>query len=168
MHIRQDKAQHASSHVPHKDVGLTGFFCELNCLSGITAWRQFRRRREQESSFEAPTVSWRYDERRASLVLGMVRPARPEWEGDVNEGDRLHIWGAGLTRPDVLRRSKEQNKAASRLLDLARFLCSATTMHLPEPAPGSDGRSTPVPWTIRSGVQYWRQAGLIDRMLRTS
>ena len=122
----------------------------------------------EEAWLESDKSSWAYDDARAVLRLSVVGTAKPEWEGDDEDGRERSIPGAGFSPPAEYRRPKEQDQAAPWIIDHPEFRCYATTIRLP-PASAKwkwDYRAKPVHRTM-GGVTYWRVADLRDGVMRT-
>jgi hypothetical protein len=130
------------------------------------ALRSFWRR--QMDWVEPDSVSWRYDDRRATLVLSLTGEGKPDWEGDDQEGRSLSIPGAGFYAPDMRRRSKEQDQAVPWATEFPRFRCYVTSIALPDA--GKDWRWTyyadPMDRRLGEAV-YWRASGMQDGIMRT-
>jgi transglutaminase-like putative cysteine protease len=124
--------------------------------------------RQQMNALEARTVTWRYDEREAMLVLGMEGEAEPEWDGDDKDGRTLNIPGAGFTPPDKLRRPKEQDQTAPWVTDFPTFRCWATTLRLPADTDRWRWayRAGPVDEAF-GGEAYWRAVDMREGVIRT-
>lgn len=123
--------------------------------------------REHLSDVEPTEVSWRYDERDATMVLNMKGTGKVDWDGDVNDGHSLSLIGGGFYPPDKLDRPKDQDQGAPWTNPYPKFTCNVTTVHLPTPTPGFR-------WTYVSklmnrelgGTVYYRVAGLQNNVVR--
>lgn len=127
-----------------------------------TYWRQ------QMDWVEPDQVSWRYDERRAQIVLTLTGEGKPAWKGDDAKGWSLEIDGAGFYKPDLLRRPREQDQTAPWATEFPRFRCWATTVRLPPAPPKWRWTYYADPMNLRmGGVAYWRGSGLQDGVMET-
>jgi hypothetical protein len=124
--------------------------------------------RESEGWIEPTSVSWHFDEQRATLRLTVTGEGKLDWTGNDNDGHSLTLFGAGFTPPDEFHRPKEQDQTAPWLTKYPRYNCYATAIHLP---------STPAHWAWDyeadpedmhlGGVDYWRVSDLRDNVVRT-
>jgi len=124
--------------------------------------------RQAMSSVDPDEVGWRYDERRATILLSMKGKGKVDWDGDDGSGHRLTLIGAGFYAPDKLERPKDQDQGAAWSVTYPRFRCTVTTVRLPAPTKGFRWTYTSKPVNRRlAGVSYWRLAGLKDNVVRT-
>jgi hypothetical protein len=114
-------------------------------------------------------VSWRYEEKQATLSLSVTGKGKPGWTGSDKEGRSLTIWGAGFYPPDMRRRPAEQDQTAPWLNeDFPRFKCWATTIHVPVSSPKWHWTLFADPVDVRmGGTSYWRASGLRGNIART-
>jgi hypothetical protein len=124
--------------------------------------------RNSNPGIEPETVSWRYDEQRATLMLMLTGEEKLEWSGTEGNGYSLDIPGAGFTAPAELHRPKEQDKTAPWIIDYPTYRCWVTAIQLPKGNPDWrwDYYSDPVS-THMGGVDYWRASDLRDNVMRT-
>lgn len=114
------------------------------------------------------TVSWRYDERRATLVLELNGQGKAQWEGNDADGRSMTIVGAGFYAPEMRRRPKDEDQSAPWQTEFPRFRCYATTIRLPAAsAKWGWGYYADAMNRLIGGTRYWRQAGLKDGVVRT-
>lgn len=142
---------------------------QLAAMSAEDADRAVRSYWRQEMNWIEPSaVSWRYDERRATLVLALEGEGKPEWKGNDEDGRSLDIPGAGFYPPDLRRRPREQDQGAPWATNFPRFKCYATSIRLP--APDSKWRwvyyADPMNLYL-GGTRYWRASGMKDNVVRT-
>jgi hypothetical protein len=124
--------------------------------------------RDRLSDVEPEEVSWRYDERHATVVLSMKGTGKVDWDGDNSDGHSLTIIGAGFYAPDKMERPKDQDQTAAWSVTYPKFRCYATTIHLPPPASGFHWTVSSKPVNRRlAGIVYWREAGLRNNVVRT-
>jgi hypothetical protein len=116
------------------------------------------------------SVSWRYDEQRATVLLSLTGKGKLDWtKGNDSEGRSLSIFGAGFTPPNEFRRSREQDQAAPWTREFPAYRCWVTAIHLPSASSGLrwDYSSEPMN-TQMGGVAYWRASDLRDNVVRTA
>lgn len=124
--------------------------------------------RQQMDWVEAERVSWRYDERSATLVLSVSGEGKPGWKGDDKEGHSLTLPGAGFFPPDQRRRPKEQDQSQPWETNFPRFKCYATSVRLPIPGPKWRWTYYADPMDRKlGGTIYWRASGMKDGLVRT-
>lgn len=124
--------------------------------------------RQRLSEVEPGEVSWRYDERHASLLLTMKGKGKVDWEGEGKDGHRLTLVGAGFYAPAKLQRPKDQDQHAAWSVTYPKFRCFATTVHLPPATKGFNWTYSSKPVNRKlAGVIYWRAAGLQKNVVRT-
>lgn len=124
--------------------------------------------RKTLSDVEPDEVSWRYDERHASVALSMKGTGKLDWDGGASDGHQLSLPGGGFYAPDKMQRPKDQDQSAPWAVDYPRFRCHVTTVHLPTPGAGFQWTYNSKPMNRRlAGVIYWRQAGLQNKVVRT-
>jgi hypothetical protein len=123
---------------------------------------------ERDGWIESDTASWRFDEQSAVLRLSVTGTAKPEWEGDDEDGHSLDINGAGFMPPAEYRRPKEQDQGAPWVTEYPAYRCWATAIRLPASSAKWkwDYRANPVSQTL-GGVTYWRTSDLRDGVVRT-
>jgi uncharacterized protein DUF3857/transglutaminase superfamily protein len=154
--------------VLHGDAAL-GIDASLASVSAADADQAVRAYfRQQLSEVEPEQVSWHYDERHATMVLGMTGTGKVDWEGDNSDGHRLTLVGAGFYTPAKMERPKDQDQAVPWSVSYPKFRCFATTVHLPPAASGFHWTYSSKPVNRRfAGAIYWRQAGMQDNVVRT-
>lgn len=124
--------------------------------------------RREMAWVEPDEVSWRYDERRRTLLMSISGKGHPDWEGSDTEGRSLDIIGAGFFQPELRRRPRDQDQTAPWMTSFPRFRCFATSIRLP----AGDRKwrwsydAAPMDRYL-GGVAYWRAAGLADNIVRT-
>ena len=124
--------------------------------------------KDNMSFVEPDTVSWRYSDTQATLVLSLVGKGKLEWEGSDRDGHKLTILGAGFYAPEAFRRPAEQNATAPWLTDFPRFKCWATTVKLPAPLSRRTWDYEAEPVDVRlGGVAYWRDSSLKNGTITT-
>ena len=124
--------------------------------------------REKANWVEPRQVSWRYDERYAAVVLGLIGAGKVDWEGDAVGGRRLTIPGAGFYPPAKMERPKDQDQAAAWAIEHPRFRCWATTIRLPPNSPKYSWSYSASSVNRRlGGTSYWRTAGMQGNVVRT-
>ncbi len=142
---------------------------QLAGMSTVDAERALRGYWKQNASFVDPeTVSWRYSDKQAALVLSLVGTGKLDWEVDDDGRHKLTILGAGFYAPDSLKRPAEQDQSAPWATEYPRFKCWATTVKLPAAKPTRiwDYQADPVDVRL-GGVAYWRDASLADGTITT-
>jgi hypothetical protein len=123
--------------------------------------------REGMSDVDATEVSWRYDERHSTIVLGLKGTGKVDWEGNDTDGHSLTLIGGGFYAPDKLERPKDQDQNAAWSVTYPKFRCNVTTVHLPSPTKGFHWTYSSDPVNRRlAGVIYWRTAGLRNNVVR--
>lgn len=154
--------------VMHYDDALTTR-SQLSAISSQDADRALREYWRKEMDWLRPDeVSWRYDERRATLILSVIGQGDLKWKGNDKNGRSFELPDAGFYAPDILRRPKEQDQSAPWAIQFPHYVCYATSVHLP----AADGRWR---WTYYAdpmnqqlaGVAYWRASGMKDTLVRT-
>ncbi|MDI1296416.1 MAG: transglutaminase domain-containing protein, partial [bacterium] len=146
-----------------------GMRTSLAGMSGEDADRALKAYwRQQADWVDADTVSWRYDDKRAALVLGMTGTGKLDWDGSDQDGWSYYLAGGGFYPPDIRKRPKEQAQDAPWAIAFPRFRCWGTIVRLPKPSGAWH-------WNIvgkkvnRSlgGIAYWRGLSLADNVVRS-
>ncbi|MBL0115688.1 MAG: DUF3857 domain-containing protein [Sphingomonadales bacterium] len=142
---------------------------KLAGMSTADAERALKGYWKENASFVDPeTVSWRYSNKQAALVISLVGTGKLDWEVDDDGRHTLTIMGAGFYAPDSLKRPAEQDQSAPWVTDFPRFKCWATTVRLPAAKPTRiwDYQADPVDVRL-GGVAYWRDASLANGTITT-
>lgn len=142
----------------------------LSVLSPEDAERQLKAYFHQMRSWVTPaTAAWRFDTAQNAVVLSMTGEGKPEWEGDVQDGRRLDLEGAGFSPPSVGERPKEQDQTAPWGIVFPHFARWTTVVRLPPPRPGWRWNYAEAPMHRHfAGVSYWREVVMKDGVLRST
>lgn len=124
--------------------------------------------RKTNAWIEPTSVSWRFDEQRATLLLNLTGEGKLDWTGDDTDGHSLQLFGAGFSAPPEYHRPKEQDQSAPWITNYPEFKCWATAIHLPPFLVrwAWDYHASPVNSRM-GGVDYWRTSDLRDSVIRT-
>lgn len=113
-------------------------------------------------------TGWRTDAAEGAVVLTVGGTGKLNWDGDAKNGRTLAIPGAGFTPPAKMERPAEQDSAAPWALEVPRFSCYATTIHLPPAGTGFAWTYKSAPVARRfAGAEYYREASLENGVMRT-
>jgi tetratricopeptide (TPR) repeat protein len=143
----------------------------LASLSREDADRQLKAYwRQGESWLQPSSVTWRYDDLQQALILTVRGDGKMEWEGDVKEGRRLDVMGAGFSPPDEMHRPAEQDQQAPWAVEkFPTFKRWTTIIRLPPATAKKQWYLYDDPVDVKlGGISYHREAELDGGVVRST